>query len=98
VPDLSIWEEMRAARSLYRGKLTDGELCRVLFRAATENGSAVLSLPGGTLRPGDPADFVVADDAGGRENGGSIRNLVDRTGRENILLTVVGGSRRWERA
>jgi cytosine/adenosine deaminase-related metal-dependent hydrolase len=98
VPDLSIWEEMRAARSLYRGKLTDGELCRVLFRAATENGSALLSLPGGTLRPGDPADFVVADDAGGRENGGSIRNLVDRTGRENILLTVVGGSRRWERA
>ncbi len=98
VPDLSIWEEMRAARSLYRGKLTDGALCRTLFRAATENGSASLYLPGGTLRPGDPADFVVADDAGGREDGGSIRNLVDRTGRENILLTVVGGSRRWERA
>ena len=98
VPDLSVWEEMRAARSLYRGKLTDRELCRALFRAATENGSAALSLPGGALRPGDPADFVVMDDAGGEGSEASIRNLVDRAGKRNIRLTVVGGSRRWERA
>jgi cytosine/adenosine deaminase-related metal-dependent hydrolase len=93
-----MWEEMRAARSLYRGKLTDRELCRALFRAATENGSAALSLPGGALRPGDPADFVVMDDAGGEGAEDSIRNLVDRAGKRNIRLTVVGGSRRWERA
>ncbi|OYV95904.1 MAG: hypothetical protein B7Z62_09195 [Deltaproteobacteria bacterium 37-65-8] len=35
VPDLSPWEEMRAARSLYKGRKKDAALCRDLFRAAT---------------------------------------------------------------
>ncbi len=98
VPDLNVWEEMRAARLLYRGKLPEGEICRALFRAATRNGSEALSLPGGALRPGFPADFFVADDAGGGGPETSIGNLVDRTGVENIRLTVVGGRRLWERA
>ncbi|HSL92866.1 MAG TPA: amidohydrolase family protein, partial [Candidatus Limnocylindrales bacterium] len=96
VPDLSVWEEMRAARSLYRGNLTEAELCRVLFRAATEYGAASLGLPGGSLRAGRAADFIVADDPGGDANA-AIRNLVDRTGGKNIRLTVVGGTPRHER-
>jgi cytosine/adenosine deaminase-related metal-dependent hydrolase len=98
VPDLSVWEEMRGARSLYRGKLAEGELCRALFRAATRNGSEALSLWGGALRPGFPADFVIVDDAGGEGTDASIRNLLDRTGAGNVRLTVVGGRRLWERA
>jgi cytosine/adenosine deaminase-related metal-dependent hydrolase len=98
VPDLSVWEEMRAARSLYRGMLPEGELCRALFRAVTRNGSEALSLPGGALLPGFPADFVVADDAGGEGADASIRNLLDRTGAGNVRLTVVGGRRLWESA
>lgn len=98
VPDLSMWEEMRAARSLYRGKHPEGELCRVLFRAATRNGSEALSFPGGALLPGLPADFVVADDAGGEGVEASIRNLLERTAAGNVRLTVVGGRRLWERA
>jgi cytosine/adenosine deaminase-related metal-dependent hydrolase len=80
VADLSLWEEMRAARALYRGDLPERELCEALLRAATANGAAALRLPGGSLRPGDPADFIVADDPRGA-TGAAIRNLVERTGR-----------------
>jgi cytosine/adenosine deaminase-related metal-dependent hydrolase len=97
VPDVSVWEEARAARSLYRGNLSEEELCLALFRAATGNGAAALRLPGGALRPGSPADFLVADDPGGENGSAAIRNLVDRTGGENIRLTVVGGVHRHER-
>ncbi|PWB61779.1 MAG: hypothetical protein C3F14_11220 [Deltaproteobacteria bacterium] len=97
VADLSMWEEMRAARALYRGSLSDGDLCRALFRAATENGAAALRLPGGTLRAGGPADFLVADDAGGDDAGTAFRRLVERTGGNHIRLTVVGGAHRYER-
>jgi cytosine/adenosine deaminase-related metal-dependent hydrolase len=97
VPDVSVWEEARAARSLYRGNLSEEELCLALFRAATGNGAAALLLPGGALRPGSPADFLVADDPGGENGSAAIRNLVDRTGGENIRLTVVGGVHHHER-
>jgi cytosine/adenosine deaminase-related metal-dependent hydrolase len=97
VADLSMWEEMRAARSLYRGGLPDVDLCRALFRAATENGAAALGLPGGALKPGGPADFIITDDAGGNDPGDAIIRLVDRTARENVRLTVVGGDHRYER-
>jgi cytosine/adenosine deaminase-related metal-dependent hydrolase len=96
VADLSMWEEMRAARALYRGNLPEEELCRALFRAATGNGSAALGLPGGALRPGGPADLVVADDAGGEGESAAIRNLLDRTEGKNVLLTVVDGIHRYE--
>jgi cytosine/adenosine deaminase-related metal-dependent hydrolase len=96
VPDLSVWEEMRAARSLYRGNLTEAELYRVLFRAATEYGAAALGLPGGSLRAGRAADFIVADNPVG-DGDAAIRNLVERTNGKNLLLTVVGGSHRHER-
>jgi cytosine/adenosine deaminase-related metal-dependent hydrolase len=96
VADLSMWEEMRAARALYRGHLREGELCGALFRAATGNGAEALGLPGGTLRPGAPADFIVADDPGGDANA-AIRTLVDRTGGKNVRLTVVAGRHRHER-
>jgi cytosine/adenosine deaminase-related metal-dependent hydrolase len=96
VADLSVWEELRAARTLYRGNLPEEELCRALFRAATGNGAMALGLPGGALRHGAPADFVVADDPGG-EGGTAIRNLVDRTDGKRIRLTVVGGAHRHER-
>ena len=65
VPDLSLWSEMRAARSLYHGRKKDAALCRELFRAATENGVAALALPGGVLAPGAPADVTIVDDPGG---------------------------------
>lgn len=97
VADLSMWEEMRAARALYRGSLAEGDLCRALFRAATENGASALSLPGGALRPGGPADFLVADDAGGNVPGSAFANLLDRTGGKNVRVTLVGGAHRYER-
>ncbi len=90
VPDLSPWAEMRRARAIYNGKKKDGELCRELFRAATENGAAALALPGGILAPGGPADFAVVDDPGG-EGDPLLRNLVGRTERGNVRLTVVAG-------
>ncbi len=43
VPDLDLWEEIRCARSLYKGKMDDAALCRELLRAATANGAAALS-------------------------------------------------------
>jgi cytosine/adenosine deaminase-related metal-dependent hydrolase len=97
VPDLSMWEEMRESRALYRGGLPEDDLCRELFRAATRNGADALALPGGELRPGAAADIVVAEDPGGGSGSAAIRNLVDNTGGENILLTIVGGAHRFER-
>ncbi len=90
VPDLSPWEEMRAARSLYKGRKKDAALCRELFRAATENGTAALGLPGGILAPGEPADFAIVDDPGG-DGDRFFRGLLEKTGRENVRLTVVAG-------
>jgi len=90
VPDLSPWEEMRAARSLYHGRKKDAALCRELFRAATEHGAAALGFPVGILAPGVPADLAIVDDPGG-EGGGFFRNLLEKTGRETVRLTVVAG-------
>jgi cytosine/adenosine deaminase-related metal-dependent hydrolase len=90
VPDLSPWEEMRAAESLYRGRKEEGALCRELFRAATGNGAAALGLSGGIIAPGGPADIAVVDDPGG-EGDAFFRKLVGRTVRENVRLTVVAG-------
>jgi cytosine/adenosine deaminase-related metal-dependent hydrolase len=90
VPDLSPWEEMRAARSLYKGKKKDAALCRELFRACTEHGAAALGLPGGILAPGDPADFAVVDDPGG-DGDRFFRELSVKTNRANVRLTVVAG-------
>ncbi|TRZ97892.1 MAG: hypothetical protein D4R80_06180 [Deltaproteobacteria bacterium] len=90
VPDLSPWEEMRAARSLYEGKKKDPALCRELFRACTEHGAAVLGLPGGILAPGAPADFAIVDDPGGIGDR-FFRELVEKTGRANVRFTVVAG-------
>jgi cytosine/adenosine deaminase-related metal-dependent hydrolase len=90
VPDLSPWEEMRAARSLYKGSTKDAALCRELFRAATEHGAAALGLPGGILAPGAPADFTIVDDPGG-DGDRFFRGLLEKTDRENVRLTVVAG-------
>lgn len=90
VPTLDLWEEIRLARSLYKGVRHGPDLCRELLRAATVNGAAALSLPGGTLDRGSPADFTVVDDPGGSGRD-FFRNLVDRTGRQNVRLTVVAG-------
>ncbi|HEX2720665.1 MAG TPA: amidohydrolase family protein [Candidatus Deferrimicrobium sp.] len=90
VPDLSPWEEMRAARSLYKGGEKDAALCRKLFRAATEHGSAALGLPGGILAPGAPADFSIVDDPGG-DGDRFFSGLLEKTCRNNVRLTVVAG-------
>ena len=90
VPDLSPWEEMRAAGDLYRGRKRAAALCRELFRAATENGAAALGLPGGILAPGEPADFSIVDDPGG-DGDRFFRGLLEKTGRANVRLTVVDG-------
>jgi cytosine/adenosine deaminase-related metal-dependent hydrolase len=90
VPDLSLWEEIRYARSLYRGRKTEPELSRELFRAATENGAEALGLSTGILAPGAPADLAVVDDPGG-DAGGALTNLVERTQRRNVRLTVIAG-------
>jgi len=90
VPDLSPWEEMRAARSLYKGRKKDAMLCRELFRAATEHGAAALGLPGGILAPGEPADVTIVDDPGG-DGDRFFRELLEKTDRTNVRLTVVAG-------
>jgi cytosine/adenosine deaminase-related metal-dependent hydrolase len=90
VPDLSLWSEMRAARSLYKGRKKAAELCRELFRAATEHGAAALGLPGGILAPGAPADVTIVDDPGG-DGDRFFRDLVEKTDRANVRLTVVAG-------
>jgi len=90
VPDLSPWEEMRAASELYRGRKKAAALCRDLFRAATEHGSVALGLPGGILAPGEPADVAIVDDPGG-DGDRFFRGLLEKTGRANVRLTVVAG-------
>jgi cytosine/adenosine deaminase-related metal-dependent hydrolase len=90
VPDLSLWEELRYARSLYRGAKNDAELCRELFRAATEHGAVALGLPAGILGPGAPADLAVVDDPGGKGEEVFTR-LFERTEQRNVRLTVVAG-------
>ena len=90
VADLSPWAEMRIARALYRGRKKDGVLCRELFHAATESGAAALGLPGGILAPGCPADLAVVDNPGGTDDA-FFRNLIERTERGNVRLTVVAG-------
>ena len=90
VTDLSPWEEMRAARSLYRGRKKDAALCRELFRSSTEHGADALGLPGGILAPGAPADFTVVDDPGG-DGDRWFRGLLEKTNRANVRLTVVAG-------
>ena len=90
VPDLSLWSEMRAARSLYKGRKKDAGLCRDLFRAATEHGAAALGLPGGILAPGEPADFTIVDDPGG-DGDRFFRDLLEKTDRTSVRLTVVAG-------
>jgi cytosine/adenosine deaminase-related metal-dependent hydrolase len=90
VPDLSLWSEMRSARSLYKGRQKDAALCRDLFRAATEHGAAALGLPGGILAPGEPADFTIVDDPG-VDGDRFFGELVERTGRASVRLTVVAG-------
>jgi cytosine/adenosine deaminase-related metal-dependent hydrolase len=90
VPDLSLWEEIRCARSLYRGEKKDAELCRELFRAATEHGAGALGLPAGILGPGAPADLAVVDDPGGKDEEVFTR-LFERTEQRNVRLTVVAG-------
>jgi cytosine/adenosine deaminase-related metal-dependent hydrolase len=90
VPDLSPWEEMRAAAGLYRGRKRAAALCRELFRAATEHGAAALGLPGGILAPGEPADFSIVDGPGG-DGDRFFKGLLEKTGRANVRLTVVAG-------
>jgi cytosine/adenosine deaminase-related metal-dependent hydrolase len=90
VPDLSLWSEMRAARSLYKGRKKDAALCRELFRAATEHGAAALCLPGGILAPGEPADVTIVDDPGG-DGDRFFGKLLETTDRASVRLTVVAG-------
>jgi len=90
VPDLSPWKEMRATRSLYKGKRKDAVLCRELFRAVTEHGAAALGLPGGILAPGEPADFTILDDPGG-DGDRFFGELLEKTDKANVRLTVVAG-------
>ena len=90
VADLSPWEEMRGARSLYKGKKKDAALCRELFRACTEHGAAALDLPGGILAPGAPADVTIVDDPGG-DGDRFFRKLLEKTDRANVRFTVIAG-------
>ena len=90
VPDLSLWSEIRCTRSLYHGGKEERDLCRELFRAATENGAAALGLAGGILAPGTPADLVIVDDPGGVGEA-PFAGLIERTEGRNVRLTVIGG-------
>jgi cytosine/adenosine deaminase-related metal-dependent hydrolase len=90
VPDLSLWSEMRSARSMYKGRKKDTALCRELFRAATEHGAAALGLAGGILAPGEPVDIAVVDDPGS-DGDRLFRDLVEKTDRENVRMTVIAG-------
>lgn len=90
VHSLSLWDEVRTARAIYRGDLPEASLDRALFRAATENGSDALRLPGGALRPHAPADFIAVDDPGG-EGDAAYRNLIEKGGPSSVRLTVVAG-------
>ena len=81
---------MRAARSLYKGRKKDAAMCRELFRAVTENGATALGLPGGILAPGGPADVTIVDDPGG-DGDRFFRELLEKTDRASVRLTVVAG-------
>ncbi|MGZ8461505.1 MAG: amidohydrolase family protein [Candidatus Deferrimicrobiaceae bacterium] len=97
VGSLSMWDEMREAAGLYRGGLPEEELCRSLFRAATESGARLLGLSSGTLLPGAPADFVAIDDPDRASAGWAFSRMVDRVEDRDVRLTVIAGERIHER-
>jgi cytosine/adenosine deaminase-related metal-dependent hydrolase len=97
VDSLSMWEEMREAAGLYRGDLSEEEMFRILFRAVTENGAAILGLPSGTLSPGAPADFIAIDDPGEGDAGRTFSGLAGRMEGKDVRLTVIAGERVYER-
>lgn len=90
VPDLDLFSEARAAAAVYDGELDGKSLGRVLLAAMTANGSAALSLPGGTLNVGEPADFVVIDDPGGADDAFAER-MIERSTKNEVRRTVVAG-------
>jgi cytosine/adenosine deaminase-related metal-dependent hydrolase len=98
VDSLSMWDEMREAAGLYRGDLSEEELFRFLFRAATENGATILGLSPGTLTPGAPADFIAIEDVCVGNAGRFYSGLVGRMGRKDVRLTVIAGEKVYERA
>jgi aminodeoxyfutalosine deaminase len=93
VPGLGMWDEMRAAVSLYRGTRPAAEACRAVFRAATKNGARALGLPCGTLRPGAAADFLAVDDPGGPP-ARVFAALVEKGSASTVRAVFVGGCRR----
>ncbi len=97
VATLDLWDEMRQAASLYRGDLPGEEVCRSLFRAATENGARLLGLPSGALTAGAPADFIAIDDPCPEGAGWEFSRMVERVGDRDVRLTVVAGERIHER-
>jgi cytosine/adenosine deaminase-related metal-dependent hydrolase len=97
VDSLSMWDEMREAAGLYQGDLSEEEISRILFRAATENGATILGLSSGTLSPGAPADFIAIDGPGGEDEGRIYSGLVGRMGGKDVRLTVIAGERKHER-
>ncbi len=97
VGSLSMWDEMREAAGLYRGDLSEEELCRFLFRAATANGALLLGLPSGRLAPGVPADFAAIDDPDPGNAGRAFSRMAETVTDRNVRLTVVAGERIHER-
>jgi cytosine/adenosine deaminase-related metal-dependent hydrolase len=97
VSSLSMWEEMRSAAGAYRGGLAGEELCRSLFRAATENGARALGLPSGVFAKGAPADFVAIDDPGRGTGVWSFFRMVEKVEDRDVRLTVIAGEREHER-
>lgn len=105
---ISMLEEMRwleygqRLKAESRGVLCDedGEVARVLWRAATAGGARALGLPAGTIAPGHWADFVAVDlgapALAGREPGTLLASLVFGAGEEVIAATSVGGE--WQEA
>ena len=93
VGSLSMWEEMREAAGLYRGGLPEEELCRSLFRAATENGARLLGLSSGRILPGAPADFVAIDDPSRGNAGWEFFRMLDRVEDGDVRMTVIAGER-----
>jgi len=96
VPSLSLWEEMRAAAGLYRGKLPVDAMWRGIFLAATKSGAHALRLPVGTLAPGSPADWIAVDDPGGPD-AALFSRLGERTETGNVRLTMISGERKFIR-
>ncbi|MGB3400511.1 MAG: amidohydrolase family protein [Candidatus Deferrimicrobiaceae bacterium] len=97
VGSLSMWDEMREAAGLYRGGFFKEELCRFLFRTATENGARLLKLPSGRLAPGVPADFVAIDDPDPGNTGWTFSRMVESVKDRDVRLTVIAGERMHER-